>query len=188
MGYIAEPSQETLAACKAGNQDAFKEIFYRYRGYAFNLVYKITGPYGEHEDLVQEVFFQVYLSLRNFQGNSSFRTWFHRVIVNTCTAQWRFQGAEKRISNKNLTRIDDLDYEIAVQEPNHGKELEFKNLVEKVLEILDDKLRIPLVLNVYSEMNLSEIAIVMGIPEGTVKSRLFTARKLIKEYLDTLEP
>ena len=52
---------------------------------------------------------------------------------------------------------------------------------------LDDKLRIPVVLNIYSDMDLSEIALALDIPEGTVKSRLFTARQKLKEYLDTLE-
>jgi RNA polymerase sigma-70 factor (ECF subfamily) len=52
---------------------------------------------------------------------------------------------------------------------------------------LDDKLRVPLVLNVYSDMDLSEIAHTLDIPEGTVKSRLFTARQKIREYLDSVD-
>jgi RNA polymerase sigma-70 factor, ECF subfamily len=188
MGNLAEPSNELLNACKAGNAMAFKQIFYMYRSYAYNLVYKITGSRGEHEDLVQEVFFQVYLSIKSFQGNSSFKTWFHRVIINTCTARWRFQEAGKRISAKDTTSLDSLDYELPGQDTGSGKELELKNLVEKALAVLDDKLRVPLVLNIYSEMDLSEIAKVLGIPEGTVKSRLFSARKQIREYLDTIDP
>ena len=83
MSNLTEPSKELLSECKAGNPVAFKEVFHMYRGYAYNLVYKITGPEGEHEDLVQEAFFQMYLSLKTFQGNSSFKTWFHRIIINT---------------------------------------------------------------------------------------------------------
>ena len=67
------------------------------------------------------------------------------------------------------------------------KHLELKDLVEKALDELDYKLRIPLVLNIYGEMDLAEIASIMGIPEGTVKSRLFTARKQMREFLDDLE-
>src|SRR3954468_7792881 len=129
MSNLSEPSKQLLSECKAGNPVAFKEIFHMYRSYAYNLVYKITGPEGEHEDLVQEAFSQMYLSLKSFQGNSSFKTWFHRVIINTCTARWRFQGAEKRISSKQTTSLEDLDYELPSQEPSFGKQFELKNLV-----------------------------------------------------------
>jgi RNA polymerase sigma-70 factor, ECF subfamily len=187
MSNLAEPTKELLNECKAGNQLAFKQIFHMYRSYAFNLVYKITGPEGEHEDLVQEAFFQVYLSIKSFQGNSSFKTWFHRVVINTCTARWRFQSAEKRISSKQTTSLENLEYELPSQEPSFGKQLELKKLVEMALATLDEKLRVPLVLNIYSDMDLSEIAAVMEIPEGTVKSRLFTARLKLKEYMDSLD-
>lgn len=187
MSNLVEPNKELLSECKAGNPVAFKEIFHMYRNYAYNLVYKITGPDGEHEDLVQDAFFQMYLSIKSFQGNSSFKTWFHRVIINTCTARWRFQEAGKRISSKKSTSLDNLDYELPSRDQGIAKEYELKNLVELALANLDEKLRVPLVLNIYSDMDLSEIATALDIPEGTVKSRLFTARQKIKEFLDTLE-
>jgi RNA polymerase sigma factor (sigma-70 family) len=187
MSNLTEPSKELLRECKAGNPVAFKEIFHMYRSYAYNLVYKITGPEGEHEDLVQEAFFQMYLSLKSFQGNSSFKTWFHRVIINTCTARWRFQEAGKRISAKKTTSLESMDYELPSRDEGIAKEVELKNLVELALAQLDEKLRIPVVLNIYSDMDLSEIALALDIPEGTVKSRLFTARQKLKEYLDSLE-
>lgn len=66
MSNLTEPSKELLIECKAGNPVAFKEVFHMYRSYAYNLVYKITGPEGEHEDLVQDAFFHMYLSLKPF--------------------------------------------------------------------------------------------------------------------------
>lgn len=187
MTPLLEPTQELLDSCRSGNHAAFKQLFHMYKGYAYNLVYKITGIQGEHEDIVQEVFFQVYLSLKSFHGDSSFKTWFHRVVINTCTARWRFQEAQKRISNKQTKSFEDLEYEPASNEMGIGKQYELKNLVDKALAQIDEKLRIPLVLNIYSEMDLSEISIVMGIPEGTVKSRLFTARNQIKDYLNSMD-
>jgi RNA polymerase sigma-70 factor (ECF subfamily) len=109
------------------------------------------------------------------------------VIINTCTARWRFQEAGKRISSKKSTSLENLDYELPSRDEGIAKELELKNLVELALANLDEKLRVPLVLNIYSDMDLSEIATALDIPEGTVKSRLFTARQKIKEFLDTLE-
>ncbi len=182
-----DQTTELIEQAKSGNQAAFKEIFRMYRSYAYNLIYKITGHKGEHEDLLQEVFFQIYLSLKTFQGDSSFKTWFHRVVINTCTAHWRRQQAAKRISPNQTTSMDDLEYEIAHRGMSHGKNYELKNLVEKALDTLDDRLRIPVVLNIYSELDLNEIAGILSIPEGSVKSRLFTARKKIREYLDSVD-
>ena len=184
---ILEPTKELLEECRAGNQLAFKEIFYMYRSYAYNLIYKITGPQGDHEDLLQEVFFQIYLSLKTFHGDSSFKTWFHRVVIHVCTRRWRYQKAEKRISPKDTVQIDAVENMVPSGEIGSLKHLELKDLVERAVATLDYKLRIPLVLNIYSEMDLAEIASIMGIPEGTVKSRLFTARKQMREYLDGLE-
>jgi len=184
---ILEPTRELLDECRSGNQLAFKEIFYMYRSYAYNLIYKITGPYGDHEDLLQEVFFQIYLSLKTFHGDSSFKTWFHRVVIHVCTRRWRYQKAEKRISPKDTVQIDAVENMVPSNDANCLKHLELKDLVERAVSSLDYKLRIPLVLNIYSEMDLAEIASIMGIPEGTVKSRLFTARKQMREFLDGLD-
>lgn len=184
---ILEPTRELLDECKAGNQLAFKEIFYMYRSYAYNLIYKITGSNGDHEDLLQEVFFQIYLSLKTFQGDSSFKTWFHRVVIHVCTRRWRYQKAEKRISSKDTVHIDSIENMVPSHEMECLRNIELKDLVEKAVGTLDYKLRIPLVLNIYSEMDLSEIASIMGIPEGTVKSRLFTARKQMRDFLDALD-
>ncbi|MDO5576119.1 MAG: RNA polymerase sigma factor [Fibrobacter sp.] len=184
---LLEPTQELLSECKSGNQVAFKEIFYMYRSYAYNLIYKITGPEGDHEDLIQEVFFQIYLSLKTFHGDSSFKTWFHRVVIHVCTRRWRYQKAEKRISQKDTINLDAVENMVQSRDQGCLKHLELKDLVERALDSIDYKLKIPLVLNIYGEMDLSEIASIMAIPEGTVKSRLFTARKQIREFLDNLD-
>jgi len=88
---------------------------------------------------------------------------------------------------KNTVHLDAVENTVQSTEINSLKHLELKDLVEQSLDELDYKLRIPLVLNIYGEMDLAEIATIMGIPEGTVKSRLFTARKQMREFLDTLE-
>jgi RNA polymerase sigma-70 factor (ECF subfamily) len=80
---------------------------------------------------------------------------------------------------------EDMQETLSDRNVSHEKEFELKNLVEKGLARLDDSLRIPLVLNIYSEMDIGEIAAVVNIPEGTVKSRLFTARKQMKEFIQS---
>ncbi|MBD3418523.1 MAG: sigma-70 family RNA polymerase sigma factor [Chitinivibrionales bacterium] len=187
MKAVMEPDSRLLEECRAGNQLAFKELFRMSRSYAYNLIYKITGMNGDHEDLLQETYFQLYLSLKSFHGESSFKTWFHRLIIHVCTRQYRYQKAEKRINKKDTVDYDSVEFQVPSREMSASKQLELRDLVDQALEKLDHKLRVPLVLNIYSEMDLSEIAGIMSIPEGTVKSRLFTARKKIREFLDSTE-
>lgn len=181
---VVEPSAEVIAACKAGDHAAFREIFNAYKVYAFNLIYKITGPYSEHEDLLQEVFYQIYLSLRTFQGASMFSTWFHRVVIQVCSGSLRYAKAAKRKPDGVVMAFEDMQETVADRQRSHETELEMKNLVEKALDTLVDSLRMPLVLSVYSEMDIGEIAEVLGIPEGTVKSRLFLGRRKMKEFIE----
>ena len=83
--------------------------------------------------------------------------------------------------------MDAVEYALHTTEDSAHKQVELRDLVDQAMDSLDYKVRFPLVLSVYSELDLSEIAQIMGIPEGTVKSRLFTARKRIREFLDGLE-
>ena len=186
MRSFGEPSKQLLEECKNGNQQAFKEIFNNYRSYGYNLIYKIAGRNADHEDLLQELFFQIYLSLKTFRGDSSFSTWFHRIVIHVCTGQWRYQQAKKRISSEDTIDYDSVEHSVPDHTFEPGHQFELKEIVDAALATLSDKLRIPLVLNVYSDLETSKIADLLGLPEGTVKSRLFTARMKIKKYLDSV--
>jgi RNA polymerase sigma factor (sigma-70 family) len=104
-----------------------------------------------------------------------------------CTSRWRYQQAKKRISSHDMVDLESVVHIVSNPNYEHGSQYELKEVVEKALATLNENLRVPLVLNVYSDMDLSEIADVLGLPEGTIKSRLFTARKKVKEYLDNVE-
>jgi RNA polymerase sigma-70 factor (ECF subfamily) len=183
MKIAIEPSAEVIAACKSGDHEAFRTIFNEYKSYAFNLIYKITGPSSEHEDLLQEVFYQIFISLHTFQGASSFSTWFHRLVVQVCSGSLRYKKAAKRSPGGAMIGYEDMQEMVADKKPSQESAFEMKNLVEKGLATLDDSLRMPLVLSVYGELDINEIATVLNVPEGTVKSRLFFGRKKMKEFI-----
>jgi RNA polymerase sigma-70 factor (ECF subfamily) len=86
-----------------------------------------------------------------------------------------------------MVDLESVEHCVSNPEYEHASQYELKEVVEKALATLNENLRVPLVLNVYSDMDLSEIADILGLPEGTIKSRLFTARKKVKEYLDGIE-
>ncbi len=184
METLTEIDPKVISESKRGDKKAFKVIFYHYHSYANNLIWKITGVDGEHEDLLQEVFYQTYLSLKNFKGNSSFKTWFHRIVTNTCTTRWRHLQAEKRPAQNKTKSFDELPYELECNYKRHDQEFELKSIVNQALDSLNKKLKDPIVLDIYQGLNHAEISTILDIPEGTVKSRLFTARKQIKQFLD----
>jgi RNA polymerase sigma-70 factor, ECF subfamily len=186
MKTFMEPSAALIEECKKGNQQAFKELFYNYRSYAYNLIYKICGANADHEDLLQELFFQIYLSLKTFKGNSSFSTWFYRVVFHVCSGKWRYQQAKKRISAEDTVEYESVEYCVSNHQFEPGYQMELKEMVNAALETLTDTLRIPLVLNVYSDLDVTKIAEILGLPVGTVKSRLFSARMKVKKYLDSV--
>jgi RNA polymerase sigma-70 factor (ECF subfamily) len=176
-----EPTAEQIAACKNGDKEVFRELFRRYRTYAHNLVYKVLGGSVDHEDLVQEVFFQMYLSLPSFKGESSFSTWFHRLVIHVCTGHLRYIKAGKRIPQSEIVVYDTVTDDR--RRPGVSGSYADRELIRKALARLDERLRVPLVLSVYSEMGSGEIGDVLGIPEGTVKSRIHSARRKMKEFI-----
>ena len=132
-----EPTPEQIEACKKGDKEVFREIFRRYRTYAFNLVFKIMGGRVDHEDFVQEVFFQLYLSLPSFKGESSFSTWFHRLVIHVCTGNYRYKSAGKRIPASEHVSFDSvMDSSVPA---NEGRDYESRDLIQKALAKLDDR-------------------------------------------------
>jgi len=176
-----EPDKELLDSCRAGNSEAFRKLYVMYREYALNLIYKISGR-GEHEDLLQEVFFQTYISIKTFDGNSLFKTWFYSLVTKVCYARLKHQGALKRISSKSMDFLG-TQCELPDTVPTMQTTYESRDLISKAFRTLDRKMRNTLYLNIYGELNIPEIAIVMQIPIGTVKSRLFHAKEKVKSYL-----
>jgi RNA polymerase sigma-70 factor, ECF subfamily len=182
-----EPTSELLDDCRSGNADAFKTLYRMYRNYALNIIYKITGVEGEHEDLLQEAFFQIFLSLKSFDGNSLFKTWFHSLVTKVCFSRIKHQNAQKRISSKSIVFLGENIGEILDIPDSTQNNFESRDLMEKAFSTLDRKMRIALYLFVYGELNIAEIAIVMRIPVGTVKSRLFHAKEKVKSYLTDID-
>ncbi len=183
---VGDIDLDLVKRIKEGDEIAFEQLFNQYRSYAYALIYKITGVDGEHEDLLQEVFFQTYLSIKKFRGDSLFKTWFHRIVINTCTARWRHLQAAKRPSPQDTYSMEVLPYELAQKNTCHATAFENRSFVNKALNILSENIKITIILDVYCEFTMAEIAHILEIPEGTVKSRIYMARRQIKEYLESL--
>jgi RNA polymerase sigma-70 factor (ECF subfamily) len=170
-----------IARAAGGDTSAFRQIYERHRHDVARLVYRMIGPRSDLEDVIQEVFVQVYKSLKDFRGQSKFSTWLHRVTVNVVlmhrrAARSRPIFAEQPPSDAAV-RSDDIS-------PDEGVERrERMRAFGRLLDRLADKKRVVFVLHELEGVAPGEIARIVGAPVLTVRTRLFYARREIEAML-----
>jgi RNA polymerase sigma-70 factor, ECF subfamily len=181
-------SDEILVAkSKNGDKAAFEILVKRYSKYVYTTAFFMIRDCHEAEDISQEVFVKVYLSIGGFRGLSSFKTWLRKLTVNTCIDKIRLKSktSDKKMSLDSM--IED-GKEILLYEFNQNVEKFFqdKETVNEVLKIvvnLDESYRIPLILRDLQDYSYIEIAEILKKPVGTIKTNIHRARKIIKDLL-----
>lgn len=161
-----------------GDITSFEKLFQKYEKLVFRNAYFITGSRDQAEDIVQEVFLAVWRYRETFNpAKAKFTTWLQRITVNECT--------RKHKENNNFDSFNELDFpEIASRQPEEI--LVTKSAYEslfKMLKELEKKHRSVVVLKYLNDLSYSEIAEVLDIPVGTVKSRLSRAVTCLKVKL-----
>ena len=171
---------ELIERCKAGDSLAFREVFRNHRADVARLVQRMTGRPGDLEDLVQEVFLQVYRSIKDFRGQSRFSTWLYRVTVNVVLMYRRAAKSRPVLQdapeNGFGTDLRDLpDDQVA----RSRRVAAFYRLLDR----LSDKKRAVFVLHELEGLSPAEVAKVVSAPVLTVRTRLFYARRELLEML-----
>lgn len=165
---------DLVERCRAGDAEAFREIFKQYRAEVARLVHRMLGRSPDLEDIVQEVFLQVHRSIRDFQGKSRFSTWLYRVTVNVVLMHRR--AAKSRpvfsVAPDGLVPTDNR-----ALPDDQVTRLRRGRAFYRLLDRLSDKKRTVFVLHELEGMAPSEIAKVVGAPVLTVRTRLFYARR-----------
>jgi len=177
-----------LARARAGDHDAVEKIFNEHRHRVYSLAYRMTGNPNDAEDLCQEVFLQVLRKINAFQGRSSLSTWLYTVTVNRSRD---FLRAKKR-TGEVLSRDSEPAEPSERFEPTgniptpeaRAVSSEAQRLVQKALMELPLSLRAPLVLHELEGFEYREVARLLRLPVGTVKSRIFRGRVKLGELLE----
>ncbi len=180
----------TLERCRRRDLEAFGAVVDAYQSRVFGFVRRMVPTGEDAEDVTQEVFLKAYRHFESFDGRCSIRTWLFRIAHNLCIDRARRRGRTPELLS--LSPDDDLaPMEIADdrRSPEAGVlSGELASLVEAAIATMSDKLRSVLLLHDREEMAYDDIAGVLGIPVGTVKSRLFLARahlqRSLRGYLD----
>jgi len=176
---------EFIKALKRGEEWAFRKL---YREYAPKIGAFARTYFGtdDIDDVIQEVMMRVYKGIKKFKGNSSLSTWIYKITMNVCNTLYEKNKKknEKIFSVQNDEEENDI--EIVDTEKNVQKQVQQELLYERIMEIIEqlpEKERLLIKLRDIDGLPYSEIAEILEIPEGTVKSRLHSAREKLKKLL-----
>ncbi len=181
---VERDDMQLVTASKNGDQDAFSLLVQRYQRRVFNLVFRMLQHYEEASEVTQEAFLAAWQGLPSFRGDARFSTWLYRIAYNCALKQ-----LETRKRDKALHTALQAEQTLEVDDPK-GSLLELldnQEMVQEQLSQLPPKYRIVLVLRHLQDMTYEEMAEVLTMPIGTIKTHLFRARNLLKERLQAFE-
>ncbi|OJY26083.1 MAG: hypothetical protein BGO98_36515 [Myxococcales bacterium 68-20] len=170
-----------LRRAGAGDAAAFKEIFVQHRADVARLVYRMLNAPSDLEDVVQEVFVQVFRSLKDFRGQSKFSTWLHRVTVNVVLMHRRSARSRPVLTEEAPGDVVADDERPLPDED--AERCERMRAFQRLLARLAEKKRVVFVLHELEGLSPAEIAEIVGAPVLTVRTRLFYARRELEEML-----
>ncbi len=185
--YAEQDDVALVSACQVGDTDAFALLVQRHQRYVFNLVFRMLGQYEEANEVTQEAFLAAWQGLPGFRGDARFSTWLYRIAYNCALKQLeqrkRDHALQLAIQVEQADQHRDNDERVGAEIEAH----DCQRMVREHLSNLPAKYRIVLVLRHLQEMTYEEMAEILTMPIGTIKTHLFRARNLLKERLEALE-
>ena len=170
-----------------GDANAFEELVLKYEKTVYNLALRMVGDRDDASDMTQEAFIKAYGSLSSFRGYSKFSVWIYRIATNVCLDFLRSKSRKQQVS-LTVSDDDDEDAQLDIPDPSSAPEQQLikkisMQSVEEGLKTLPDKQRQILVMRELGGMSYAEIGKALSLEEGTVKSRIFRARKRLCTFL-----
>ena len=170
-----------------GDANAFEELVLKYEKTVYNLALRMVGDRDDAFDMTQEAFIKAYGSLSSFRGDSKFSVWIYRIATNVCLDFLRSKSRKQQVS-LTVSDDDDEDAQLDIPDPKADPEQQLMQKmsmqsVEEGLKTLPDKQRQILVMRELGGMSYAEIGKALSLEEGTVKSRIFRARKRLCTFL-----
>jgi RNA polymerase sigma-70 factor (ECF subfamily) len=175
---LSDDEAKILQDAASGNAEAFRKIFAKHRSDVQRLVFRMMGARGDLEDVIQEVFIQVFRSLGTFRGDSRFSTWLHRVTVNVTLMHIRALRSRPQLGNELL-------HEPAAPEDDSPADgaarAERLRALYKILDTLSEKKRAVFILHDIEGIAAAQVAKMVESNVLTVRTRLFYARRELEQ-------
>jgi len=192
---VAEVSTDhgLLEAARTGDEAAFAELVRRYRNQITNYVYRMTNDYDLAVDLAQDTFMRVFRAADRYQTSYAFSTYIYRIATNLAISELRRRKRRRLVSLSGFFQDRERAGETLELDPADVRPLQDVTLVSeerraavaRAIATLPDKYRAPLVLRDIEERSYEEIAGILELSEGTVKSRISRARSFLRDKLQS---
>ena len=176
-----------IEQCLTGDQAAWETVVRQNWRKVFNVAYKFVGKHDEAEDLTQDIFLKIFKALNTFDRRANFQTWIISISRNLCIDHYRSVRKERQTIARD---VDSSDLQPATPERGPYAQAEHQDLkaqLRQALEMLPVTLRTAVVLRDLQELSYQEIADRLGLPEGTVKSRINRGRIELAHQLKRLQ-
>ncbi len=181
---------ELIERVKNGEKSAYDLLVLKYQQRIVNLVSRFVRNHSDALDVTQEAFIKAYRALPNFRGDSAFYTWLYRIAVNTAKNQLAVQSRRPKISDYDVSDIEQIEGNTALKDEATPESLllkdELQATVLKAIDDLPEDLKTAIMLREIEGLSYEEIACVMECPIGTVRSRIFRARESIDQKMSPL--
>lgn len=183
-----QEERETIAKVLSGDTEAFEALVLEHQNKVYSLALRMVGNEEDARDMAQEAFIRAYNSLTGFRGDSKFSVWLYRLTSNICIDFLRSRAKRRTVS---MTWTDDEGEEsgeLEIPDDTWSPEEQLdrtltRESVRRGLDSLSPPYREILVLREIDGLSYDEIGVVLGIEAGTVKSRIFRARKKLCDFL-----
>jgi RNA polymerase sigma-70 factor (ECF subfamily) len=192
-GRVAMSPEERaiIERCKRGDLAAFNELVKRYEKQVYNFAYRLTGNYDDANDVAQEAFLRVYNAIGSFRGDASFSTWLFRITTNVFLDDRKRAKAHPHTSLDEYIDLEESSVTRQIEDPGPTpdavtEENERAQILQRTISSLPEYQRAMVTLYHTEQKSYEEIAEIMNLPIGTVKSRLNRARLALKEKLSPI--
>jgi RNA polymerase sigma-70 factor (ECF subfamily) len=179
----ATDDRELVRRAQAEDKEAFEELIRRHQNRVFAVAGRILRKREDVEDIAQQVFVKAYFSLKRFDQRAAFSTWLYKITVNECWDMLRKRKVRPLVYESDLSEEQGRQILSSEEKANAGPDiserLEARQRVDRLLEGLDERDRLMLILKEVEGFSIEEVAEVLNLNANTVKVRLFRARRRI---------
>lgn len=191
---FALPDQESelVAELRAGSEQAFASLLATFERPIYNFLYRLLESPDDAPDVTQEVFLKVFRNIREFRGECSLKTWLYRITVNEASNRRRWFARHRRretsLEERENGSPSAADLLADTQEDQYEQLLRRERMqaVERALAQIQEMFRVAVVMRDIEGLSYDDIAEILQVPVGTVKSRILRGREALKQKLATV--